>query len=124
MGGKAACLLALTSPELLHKACIVDISPTVYAPDKLEAICEAMSLLNLDLLRTRAEAFEQLDDAIPVSHLTFKVCQFHNTKSLKLHVECLYDVSESCSHRTPVSVTSSCLIWCSTVRTGGSGGLT
>ena len=59
MGGKAAMMLALTRPELVHRLVVADIAPVSYAHSQNRYI-EAMRALPLDGLDSRAEAERRL----------------------------------------------------------------
>jgi pimeloyl-ACP methyl ester carboxylesterase len=63
MGGKAAMLFAVTYPELVGKLIIADIGPKFY-PQHHQDILKALSLINLQEIRTRNEAEEVLSKYI------------------------------------------------------------
>jgi pimeloyl-ACP methyl ester carboxylesterase len=77
MGGKVAMALALRRPELLHALVVVDVAPVEYPtrggrtddPDEeaspFAAFIDAMQAIDLDTLRTRADADRALRDAVP-----------------------------------------------------------
>lgn len=66
MGGKTAMMLALLHPELLHSLTIVDISPTPAAGTApFNSLLGPLLQLDLMSLRTRREAHDQLQAAIP-----------------------------------------------------------
>lgn len=64
MGGKAAMLLALRSPELLRKLVVMDIAPIAYDHDQNRYI-DAMQALDLNELSQRSKADQRLAAAIP-----------------------------------------------------------
>lgn len=59
MGGKAAMMLALTRPDLVHRLVVVDIAPVAYGHSQSHNI-EAMRRVPLDRIESRAEATEAL----------------------------------------------------------------
>lgn len=59
MGGKAAMALALTRPELLHRAVIADIAPVAYDHDQSQFIA-AMKAVDLSRVDKRSDAVAQL----------------------------------------------------------------
>lgn len=59
MGGKVAMQIALQAPERVSKLIIADISPVAYKP-KHDAILESLKNLNLDGVRSRKDADEQM----------------------------------------------------------------
>jgi pimeloyl-ACP methyl ester carboxylesterase len=77
MGGKVAMQLALRRPELVRALVVVDIAPSEYPisggrtddPDEeaspFAAYIQAMRAMDLDSLRTRADADRALKDAVP-----------------------------------------------------------
>jgi pimeloyl-ACP methyl ester carboxylesterase len=64
MGGKTAMLFALTYPELVQKLIILDIAPRAYS-DHHREILNALTLLDLTSLKSRAEMESQLAPSIP-----------------------------------------------------------
>ena len=66
MGGKAAMVTALRSPELVRRLCVVDIAPVDYGgSDEFAGYVEAMQALDLDSLERRADADAALDVGVP-----------------------------------------------------------
>jgi pimeloyl-ACP methyl ester carboxylesterase len=64
MGGKAAMHLALRHPERVDRLVIVDIAPVSYPPG-LEDTLAALTSLDLEHIRRRADADEALKPVIP-----------------------------------------------------------
>lgn len=64
MGGKAAMIAALNAPGRVDRLIVVDIAPVDYAHTHTPLI-EAMMSLDAGALRSRAEADEKLESAIP-----------------------------------------------------------
>jgi len=64
MGGKTAMQLALTWPKLVKKLVIVDIAPVAYEPHH-DAIFEGLGILDLDLLDSRHDADEVVEEYVP-----------------------------------------------------------
>jgi pimeloyl-ACP methyl ester carboxylesterase len=66
MGGKIAMLTALRHPELVGRLCVVDVSPVGYQhASEFAGYIDAMQSLDLSRLQRRAEADEQLAEAVP-----------------------------------------------------------
>jgi pimeloyl-ACP methyl ester carboxylesterase len=66
MGGKISMLVALRHPELVARLVVVDVSPVPYDhATEFEGYISAMRAIDLDALASRAEADEQLRDAVP-----------------------------------------------------------
>jgi pimeloyl-ACP methyl ester carboxylesterase len=66
MGGKAAMVTALRSPELVRRLCVVDIAPVDYGgSDEFAGYVEAMQGLDLGSLQRRADADAALESAVP-----------------------------------------------------------
>lgn len=66
MGGKVAMLLALRHPELVQRLVVVDISPTPSTgAGEFEHLLGSLAGLEVDALTRRADADEQLSEAIP-----------------------------------------------------------
>ena len=66
MGGKAAMVTALRSPELVRRLCVVDVAPVDYGgSDEFAGYVEAMQGLDLGSLERRADADEALTSAVP-----------------------------------------------------------
>ncbi len=66
MGGKAAMVTALRSPELVRKLCVVDIAPVEYdGGGEFAGYVEAMQALDLGSLERRADADAALESAVP-----------------------------------------------------------
>lgn len=63
MGGKAAMLIALQRPELIHKLIVVDIAPVSYPP-RHQSLLKVLSDVDLDSLSSRKEADQQLSSEI------------------------------------------------------------
>ena len=59
MGGKAAMVLALSRPELVHKLVVLDIAPVGYGHTQMPSI-EAMRRVDLATVASRAEAEAQM----------------------------------------------------------------
>ncbi|MGY2875683.1 pimeloyl-ACP methyl ester carboxylesterase [Marmoricola sp. URHA0025 HA25] len=66
LGGKVAMVLALRHPELVERLCVVDVSPVAYrTADEFAGYIAAMQRLDLDALRQRNDADEELEEAVP-----------------------------------------------------------
>lgn len=63
MGGKAAMMLALTRPELVHGLIVADIAPVAYGHSQIQYV-EAMKAVELDRVERRADAGAQLRDRV------------------------------------------------------------
>ncbi|MFN7003115.1 MAG: alpha/beta fold hydrolase [Roseinatronobacter sp.] len=63
MGGKAAMMLALTEPDLVHRLLIADIAPVAYDHSQRHLIA-AMRSVPLDQVKTRAQAEQALAAAV------------------------------------------------------------
>ena len=59
MGGKAAMVLALTRPELVHRLIVADIAPVAYEHSQIEYI-KAMQAVDLGRVHKRSDAGDQL----------------------------------------------------------------
>ncbi len=59
MGGKAAMMLGLTRPELVHRLLVADIAPVAYGHSQIQFI-EAMRAVDLQQVESRADADHQL----------------------------------------------------------------
>ena len=59
MGGKAAMVLALTQPTLVHRLIVADIAPVTYDHSQMQFI-EAMRAVDLKSVHSRADADAQL----------------------------------------------------------------
>jgi len=59
MGGKAAMVLALTQPDLVHRLIVSDIAPVAYEHSQIQYI-DAMRAVDRGRVQTRAEADAQL----------------------------------------------------------------
>ncbi len=59
MGGKAAMVLALTRPELVHRLIVADIAPVAYEHSQIEYI-KAMQAVDLSRVDKRSDAADQL----------------------------------------------------------------
>ncbi len=66
MGGKVAMTLALLHPARVRKLLVLDIAPVKY-PDRFSALLTALNQLDLDAVKTRADADSQLARLIPAS---------------------------------------------------------
>lgn len=64
MGGKAVMDLALTEPETVSRLVVMDIAPVEYPHSHLQLI-DALSALDLESLRSRADAERALGASIP-----------------------------------------------------------
>ncbi len=64
LGGKVAMEVALSSPERVTKLAVADISPVAYQR-RHDDIFEALKSLQIDVLKSRKEADEQLKAKIP-----------------------------------------------------------
>lgn len=66
MGGKIAMSLALAHPELVSGLCVVDIAPVDYrGSTEFGRYVAGMRAIDLAALRNRADADDQLADAVP-----------------------------------------------------------
>ncbi|QDP97039.1 alpha/beta fold hydrolase [Microlunatus elymi] len=66
MGGKIAMALALRHPDLVQRLCVVDIAPVDYrGKSEFDRYADAMRSVDLDQLRSRSEADDQLRSAVP-----------------------------------------------------------
>jgi len=66
MGGKAAMVTALRTPELVARLCVVDIAPVDYGgSDEFAGYVEAMQGLDLGSLERRADADAAFQEAVP-----------------------------------------------------------
>jgi pimeloyl-ACP methyl ester carboxylesterase len=66
MGGKIAMIVALRHPELVERLCVVDVSPVAYGHgSEFAGYISAMQAIDLGALERRADADEQLADAVP-----------------------------------------------------------
>lgn len=66
MGGKVAMQVALTYPERVHSIIVADISPVTYKPHH-DAILDGMQRLNLQGVKSRAEADARLAEFVDVA---------------------------------------------------------
>jgi esterase len=64
MGGKAAMQFALSYPHRVESLIVIDIAPVLYPPHHNE-ILAGMQNLDLDILRSREEADQQLVSYVP-----------------------------------------------------------
>lgn len=64
MGGKAAMMLALTRPDLVHRLVVADIAPTAYTHSQQPQI-DAMRRVDLATVANRAEAEAQMQAESP-----------------------------------------------------------
>ena len=64
MGGKAAMVLALQSPDKVKRLIVADIAPVTYTHSQMGPI-DAMRRVDLNNIMSRAEAKAQLDDLEP-----------------------------------------------------------
>ncbi|MEH6834647.1 MULTISPECIES: alpha/beta fold hydrolase [Falsihalocynthiibacter] len=64
MGGKAAMVLAVQSPDLVNRLLVADIAPVAYSHTQMPLI-EAMRSLDLAQVEKRSDADRLLRDAIP-----------------------------------------------------------
>jgi pimeloyl-ACP methyl ester carboxylesterase len=66
MGGKAAMVTALQTPELVRRLCVVDIAPVDYGgSDEFAGYVETMQALDLGSLERRADADAALQPDVP-----------------------------------------------------------
>jgi pimeloyl-ACP methyl ester carboxylesterase len=66
MGGKAAMVTALRTPELVGRLCVVDIAPVDYGgSDEFAGYVETMQALDLGSLKRRADADAAIESAVP-----------------------------------------------------------
>jgi esterase len=66
LGGKVAMVLALRSPELVARLCVVDIAPVDYGgTTEFDGYVKAMRGLDLDSIRRRADADRALAESVP-----------------------------------------------------------
>ena len=72
MGGKAAMMLALTRPELVHRLVIADIAPVNYGHDQIQYI-QNMRKVDLSQVKKRSDVTRQLAKHIsdPLLHSFF-----------------------------------------------------
>ena len=63
MGGKTAMYFALENPEMVNKMIVADISPAYY-PQHHHSVLSALHSVNLELIKSRKEAEEQLHAAL------------------------------------------------------------
>jgi len=63
MGGKAAMVLALTRPELVHRLIVADIAPVSYSHTQIQYI-DAMKAVDLERVEKRSDAAEQLEGVV------------------------------------------------------------
>lgn len=71
MGGKVVMSLALLHPEVVSKLIVVDIAPIKYMHQQVENL-DAMSSININLLKTRSEADIQLKEfGMDLNHRAF-----------------------------------------------------
>ena len=64
MGGKAAMVLALQQPELVHRLIVADIAPVAYGHSQTHLI-DAMEAVDLQMVRSRRDVDAQLAAAVP-----------------------------------------------------------
>lgn len=76
MGGKAAMVLALTRPELVHQLSVADIAPVAYSHDQNQNIA-AMQAVDLSQVHKRSDAVAQL-----AQHIDDETLQSFFTQSL------------------------------------------
>lgn len=90
MGGKAAMVLALQNPDLVHRLIVADIAPVPYDHSQLEYI-DAMRTVDLTTLTRRSDAQEQLAAAgiDPALQGFFTQSLDVATKSWKLNLDVL-----------------------------------
>ena len=70
MGGKVAMILALRHPELVERLAVVDVSPVTYPSGReFEGYVAAMRGMDLDAIKTRADADEALAAEVPAPHV-------------------------------------------------------
>ena len=66
MGGKVAMHLALTHPQRVTRLAVVDMSPVAYTHD-FDAVLSGFHAVELDAIRSRADADAQMRAAVPAS---------------------------------------------------------
>jgi esterase len=69
MGGKVAMQLALDHPERVAALIVADIAPVEYAPERHQAVFEALHSVPLAQLESRAQADEALSHYLPDADL-------------------------------------------------------
>lgn len=84
MGGKAAMVLALTRPELVHRLVIADIAPVAYDHSQSGYI-RAMRALPLEDLHTRTQASARFAPLVPEASVRAFLLQ---SLDLKAHPPC------------------------------------
>jgi esterase len=65
MGGKVAMLFACRNSERVERLIVVDTAPRAYRSPGLEAQFAAMTSLDLDTLKSRADAEQRLEASVP-----------------------------------------------------------
>lgn len=68
MGGKVAMALALTHPERARKLIVLDIAPIKY-PDRFSGLLAALNKLDLEAVKSRADADKQLAGRVPAQEV-------------------------------------------------------
>lgn len=94
MGGKAAMMLALRRPALVHRLVVADIAPVAYRHSQNHLIA-AMRALPLDGLNSRQEADQRLATAIPDNGVRAFLLQSLDLRSLPPQWRLNLDVLEA-----------------------------
>jgi len=106
MGGKTAMLFATTYPEYVSKLIVADISPRFY-PVHHDAILKGLRALDFNVLSSRGEADEQMENYVP----DFGTRQFllknlywkeKGTLALRINLEVLTEQVEEVGESLPV----------------------
>jgi len=106
MGGKTAMLFATTYPEYVSKLMVADISPRFY-PVHHDAILKGLRALDFNVLSSRGEADEQMENYVP----DFGTRQFllknlywieKGTLALRINLEVLTEQVEEVGESLPV----------------------
>lgn len=106
MGGKTAMLFATTYPEYVSKLIVADISPRFY-PVHHDAILKGLGALDFNVLSSRGEADEQMENYVP----DFGTRQFllknlywkeKGTLALRINLEVLTEQVEEVGEALPV----------------------
>lgn len=92
MGGKAAMVLAVQSPDLVNRLLVADISPVTYSHTQMPLI-NAMRSLDLSQVEKRSDADRLLKEAIPENGVRAFLIQSLDVKAKKwrLNLDALAD---------------------------------